>query len=88
MTIAVGTNRLVTPETLAIELERALTGPRPVRCPELWDGKAAARCVEDLRRRSAVAKLPVAEPSALDLIKRYGGGERRRAAGSTYRRGS
>jgi hypothetical protein len=68
-----------------IELERALTGPRPVRCPELWDGKTAARCVEDLRRRSAIVKLPVAEPTPAELAARYGGGERR-AGGSSYRR--
>jgi UDP-N-acetylglucosamine 2-epimerase (non-hydrolysing) len=86
VTISEGTNRLVTPETLLIELERALTGPRPVRCPELWDGKAAARCVEDLRRRSAVVKLPVTEASAVELAARHGGGERRRAGGSSYRR--
>jgi UDP-N-acetylglucosamine 2-epimerase (non-hydrolysing) len=85
VTITEGTNRLVTPETLLLELERALGGPRAVRCPELWDGKAAARCVEDLRRRSAVAKLPVAAPSPTELAARYGGGERRRA-GSSYRR--
>ena len=86
VTISEGTNRLVTPGTLLLELERALTGPRPVRCPELWDGKAAARCVEDLRRRSAVVKLPVAEPTPAELAARYGGGERRKAAGSSYRR--
>jgi UDP-N-acetylglucosamine 2-epimerase (non-hydrolysing) len=86
VTITEGTNRLVKPETLLLELERALAGPRPVRCPELWDGKAAARCVEDLRRRSAVTKLPVAEPTPAELAARYGGGERRRAGGSSYRR--
>jgi UDP-N-acetylglucosamine 2-epimerase (non-hydrolysing) len=88
VTITEGTNRLVTPETLLLELERALTGPRAVRCPELWDGKAAARCVEDLRRRSAVAKLPVAKPSPAELAARYGGGERRRAGGASFRRGT
>jgi UDP-N-acetylglucosamine 2-epimerase (non-hydrolysing) len=87
VTISEGTNRLVRAETLLIELERALTGPRPVRCPELWDGKTAARCVEDLRRRSAVVRLPAAEANPLDLAKRYGG-ERRRAGGSSYRRTS
>ncbi|MFL6843974.1 MAG: non-hydrolyzing UDP-N-acetylglucosamine 2-epimerase [Allosphingosinicella sp.] len=87
VTISEGTNRLVRPETLLIELERALTGPRPVRCPELWDGKTAARCVEDLRRRSRVAKLSVAEPDPAELVRRYGAGERRRA-GTSYRRSS
>ena len=86
VTISEGTNRLVAPETLLLELDRALTGPRPVRCPELWDGKSAARCVEDLRRRSAVVKLPAAEANAAELAKRYGG-ERRRA-GAGYRRSS
>ena len=86
VTISEGTNQLVTPETLPLELERALGGPRPVRCPDLWDGRTAARCVEDLRRRSAVAKLPVAEADPLELAKRYGGGERRRAGGTSYRR--
>lgn len=86
ITISEGTNRLVTPETLLLELEPALSGPRPVRCPELWDGKTAARCVEDLRRRSAVAKLPAAEASPVELASRYGGGERRRAGGASYRR--
>jgi UDP-N-acetylglucosamine 2-epimerase (non-hydrolysing) len=86
VTISEGTNRLVTPETLLLELERALTGPRPVRCPELWDGNAASRCVEDLRRRSAVTNLPAADTDPLALAKRYGGGERRRAGGASYRR--
>ena len=88
VTIVEGTNRLVGPETLLLELERALTAPRAVRRPDLWDGNSAARCVEDLRRRSAVAKLPLAEPGPAALVERYGGGERRRVSGSSYRRSS
>jgi UDP-N-acetylglucosamine 2-epimerase (non-hydrolysing) len=87
-TISEGTNRLVKPETLLIELERALGGPRPVRCPALWDGRTAARCVEDLRRRAAPAMLPVPEVAPAELVRRYGGEERRRANGASYRRSS
>jgi UDP-N-acetylglucosamine 2-epimerase (non-hydrolysing) len=86
VTISEGTNRLVSPETLLLELERALSGPRAVRRPDLWDGKAAARCVEDLRRRSGPVPLPVEPTSPAELARRYGGEERRRAGGSSYRR--
>jgi UDP-N-acetylglucosamine 2-epimerase (non-hydrolysing) len=87
-TIAEGTNRLVRPETLLAELERALTGPRPVRCPELWDGRTAERCVADLRRRAGAAVLPLPETAPAELARRYGGEERRRANGASYRRSS
>ncbi|MBV9931215.1 MAG: UDP-N-acetylglucosamine 2-epimerase (non-hydrolyzing) [Alphaproteobacteria bacterium] len=86
VTISEGTNRLVRPETLLLELDRALTGPRPVRCPELWDGKTAQRCLEDLRRRAGPARLPVARPDSGALVRRYSGGERR-AGDARYRRG-
>jgi UDP-N-acetylglucosamine 2-epimerase (non-hydrolysing) len=85
VTISEGSNRLVRPETLLLELERALTGPRIVRCPDLWDGKAAARCLEDLRRRSGPVRLPVEAPDPAELVRRYSAGERRRAAGARYR---
>ncbi|MEA3000967.1 MAG: hypothetical protein QOH04_3061 [Sphingomonadales bacterium] len=87
VTITEGTNRLVLPETLLLELDRALSVPREVRRPDLWDGHTARRCVEDLRRRSPPARLPLPERSAAELGRAYSGGERR-VSGSSYRRSS
>jgi UDP-N-acetylglucosamine 2-epimerase (non-hydrolysing) len=57
ITIEQGTNRLVAPETLVAELERALAESCAARRrPDLWDGRTAARCLLDLRRRSAAAE--------------------------------
>ena len=51
ITVEQGTNRLVTPESLLASLRASLsTETRPCR-PEYWDGRAAERCVADLRRR-------------------------------------
>jgi len=55
ITISEGTSRLVNADTLLPELLDALAQPRQARKrPEFWDGQTAARCVEDLRRRTAV----------------------------------
>ncbi|MEM8826833.1 MAG: UDP-N-acetylglucosamine 2-epimerase, partial [Pseudomonadota bacterium] len=53
ITIDEGTNRLVTADTLpgAVEAALAADAPEPKR-PEFWDGRTAAHCVDDLRRRS------------------------------------
>jgi UDP-N-acetylglucosamine 2-epimerase (non-hydrolysing) len=53
ITIEQGTNQLARPETLPARLREALAGDRKKRSrPDLWDGRTANRCVEDLRRRS------------------------------------
>jgi UDP-N-acetylglucosamine 2-epimerase (non-hydrolysing) len=59
ITISEGTNRLVSAQTLEAELAKAVsrTAP-PVIRPEYWDGKAAHRCLEDLRARSERAGIP------------------------------
>jgi UDP-N-acetylglucosamine 2-epimerase (non-hydrolysing) len=93
ITIDEGSNRLVRPETLLLELDGALSGPRAARKPDLWDGATAARCVSDLRRRAGPVLLPSAKLSpaehAAQLAARYGSEERRAASGrSSYRRSS
>jgi len=57
ITIEQGTNRLVTCATLAGEIKGPPVSTRPVRRPDLWDGRTAGRCIEDLRRRSLAAGL-------------------------------
>jgi UDP-N-acetylglucosamine 2-epimerase (non-hydrolysing) len=88
ITILQGTNRLVSPETLLIELDRALAAPRDVRRPDRWDGATAGRCVDDLRRRSGPARLPSPARTPRELVRAYSGEERRISVGSSYRRSS
>ena len=53
ITVSEGTNRLVRAETLVAALDAALAVPPGGHArPEFWDGSAAARCVDDLRRRA------------------------------------
>jgi UDP-N-acetylglucosamine 2-epimerase (non-hydrolysing) len=53
ITVTEGTNLLVKADTLLPELENALAAPRAGRRkPELWDGRTAQRCLDDLRNRN------------------------------------
>jgi len=53
VTITQGTNKLVRADSLAENLEKALSGDWPKgTCPEFWDGKTAARAIAALRARS------------------------------------
>ena len=53
ITVDEGTNRLASAPDLPGLVARALAADRSLLPrPEYWDGKTAARCVEDLRRRS------------------------------------
>jgi len=55
ITVSEGTNRLVRAETLASEVDAILTGRgKAGRSPALWDGKAAERAAESLRRHALV----------------------------------
>lgn len=51
VTVTEGTNRLVKPGNLVAEAGKALRGEWPHgRRPDLWDGRAAARCVASLKK--------------------------------------
>ncbi len=54
ITISEGTNRLIAVGELGAALDQCLSRTPIRRVPERWDGQTAARCVEDLRRRSLV----------------------------------
>jgi UDP-N-acetylglucosamine 2-epimerase (non-hydrolysing) len=61
VTISEGSNRLVRADTLEAEFSAALQARSGEWArPELWDGKAAERCVDDLRLRSKSDAFPAA----------------------------
>jgi UDP-N-acetylglucosamine 2-epimerase (non-hydrolysing) len=65
ITIEEGTNRLATPASLPTLLAAALEADRTrLPRPEYWDGRTAARCLSDLRRRSVGAERPARRAAA------------------------
>jgi UDP-N-acetylglucosamine 2-epimerase (non-hydrolysing) len=53
ITVTEGSNQLVQPGDLYQRVQSVLGGRWPTgRCPALWDGRTAGRCVEALRRRA------------------------------------
>jgi UDP-N-acetylglucosamine 2-epimerase (non-hydrolysing) len=52
ITVSEGSNRLVKPGELAARVDDVLAGRWPKgKRPKFWDGNAASRCVESLKRR-------------------------------------
>jgi UDP-N-acetylglucosamine 2-epimerase (non-hydrolysing) len=54
VTVTLGTNRLVNAASVTAEVARVLRGPRRTACAiPLWDGRAASRVADSLRRHAA-----------------------------------